>query len=54
MKNTTRSQSYMPEELTAQLRAARASGTMQGERRVITILFCDVSGSTAMAQHLDP
>jgi class 3 adenylate cyclase len=27
---------------------------MQGERRVITILFCDVVGSTAMAEKLDP
>jgi class 3 adenylate cyclase len=27
---------------------------MRGERRVVTILFCDVTGSTAMAEHLDP
>ncbi|MGD2049047.1 MAG: adenylate/guanylate cyclase domain-containing protein, partial [Chloroflexota bacterium] len=27
---------------------------MQGERRVITMLFCDVTGSTAMAENLDP
>jgi class 3 adenylate cyclase/tetratricopeptide (TPR) repeat protein len=26
----------------------------QHERRMITILFCDVVGSTAMAEHLDP
>jgi class 3 adenylate cyclase len=25
-----------------------------GERRVVTILFCDVNGSTAMAENLDP
>src|SRR3990172_312064 len=25
-----------------------------GERRVVTILFCDVKGSTAMAEQLDP
>ena len=25
-----------------------------GERRVVTILFCDVKGSTAMAEKLDP
>ncbi len=25
-----------------------------GERRVVTILFCDVKGSTAFAEHLDP
>ena len=28
--------------------------TMRGERRVVTILFCDVTGSTAMAERLDP
>jgi class 3 adenylate cyclase/tetratricopeptide (TPR) repeat protein len=27
---------------------------MRGERRVVTVLFCDVTGSTAMAEHLDP
>jgi predicted ATPase/class 3 adenylate cyclase len=27
---------------------------MQGERRVVTALFCDVAGSTAMAENLDP
>jgi predicted ATPase/class 3 adenylate cyclase len=27
---------------------------MMGERRVVTILFCDVKGSTAMAEKLDP
>jgi ABC-type oligopeptide transport system substrate-binding subunit/class 3 adenylate cyclase len=32
----------------------RASGGMAGERRMVTILFCDVTGSTAMAEGLDP
>ena len=27
---------------------------MEGERRVVTMLFCDVKGSTAMAERLDP
>ena len=27
---------------------------MQGERRIVTMLFCDVSGSTAAAEALDP
>ena len=27
---------------------------MQGERRVVTMLFCDVQGSTAAAEKLDP
>lgn len=30
------------------------SPTLAGERRVVTILFCDVKGSTAMAEKLDP
>src|SRR5688572_20654714 len=28
--------------------------TLSGERRVVTMLFCDVRGSTAMAEELDP
>ena len=27
---------------------------MAGERRIVTMLFCDIKGSTAMAGHLDP
>jgi len=32
----------------------RAGGEMVGERRVVTMLFCDVKGSTAAAERLDP
>src|SRR5438552_1986919 len=28
--------------------------SMEGERRIVTMLFCDVVGSTAMAERLDP
>lgn len=49
-----RLQQYIPKELLAKLEAARASRSMEGERRVVTILFCDVKGSTAMAEQLDP
>lgn len=35
-------------------RAESASRGVDGERRVITILFCDVANSTAMAAGLDP
>ena len=45
---------YIPAELMAKLESARASGGMQGERRVVSILFCDVEGSTAAAEKLDP
>jgi len=47
-------QQYIPKELLKKLEAARASGTMAGERRVVTMLFCDVKGSTAAADQLDP
>jgi class 3 adenylate cyclase/tetratricopeptide (TPR) repeat protein len=47
-------QRYLPKELLAKLENARASHLMSGERRVVTILFCDVQGSTAAAARLDP
>ena len=31
-----------------------AGRSMEGERRIVTMLFCDVVGSTAMAERLDP
>ena len=42
-------QQFIPRELQDKLRAARRSGTMAGERRVVTMLFCDIKGSTALA-----
>ena len=45
---------YIPKELLTKLEAAQASGGMQGERRIVTMLFCDVAGSTAAAGELDP
>ncbi|HEY3474597.1 MAG TPA: adenylate/guanylate cyclase domain-containing protein, partial [Anaerolineales bacterium] len=36
------------------LQAAREKGGMVGERRVVTMLFCDLKGSTAAAEGLDP
>jgi class 3 adenylate cyclase len=44
----------MPSELLAKLEAARAGGGMAGERRTVTMLFCDVKGSTAAASQFDP
>jgi class 3 adenylate cyclase len=43
---------HMPKQYVDQLLASR--GRVTGERRVITMLFCDVKGSTAMAEKLDP
>ncbi|MEJ2085963.1 MAG: adenylate/guanylate cyclase domain-containing protein, partial [Acidobacteriota bacterium] len=45
---------YLPEELLAKMRSARAGHAMQGERRTVTMLFADVTGSTAAAEQFDP
>ncbi len=45
---------FLPRELLAKLEAARDGRAMEGERRVVTMLFCDVKGSTAMAETMDP
>jgi len=45
---------FIPKELLTKLEASKAAGGMVGERRIVTILFCDVKGSTAMAEKLDP
>lgn len=45
---------YIPEELLTKLESASQSGGMVGERRTVTMLFCDVEGSTAAAELLDP
>lgn len=45
---------FLPPELADKLEAARSSGAMEGERRVVTMLFCDVKGSTAAAEQMDP
>ena len=49
-----RLQQFIPRELLAKLESARSGGGMEGERRVVTMLFCDVKGSTAAASALDP
>ena len=45
---------YIPSELLNKLEAAKSGGKSEGERRIVTMLFCDVSGSTAAAEKLDP
>ncbi|MCC7163894.1 MAG: AAA family ATPase [Anaerolineae bacterium] len=49
-----RLQQYIPKELLKKLNAAISGGGLTGERRVVTMLFCDVKGSTAAAEQLDP
>src|SRR4029078_9187627 len=45
---------FFSPELMLKLEAARVQNAMMGERRVITMLFCDVKGSTAAAEKVDP
>lgn len=45
---------YLPQELVTKLEWARTRNEMMGERRVVTMLFCDVKGSTAAAEKVDP
>ena len=45
-------QRLIPKEYAERLRATR--GQVSTERRQVTMLFCDVKGSTAMGEELDP
>lgn len=45
---------YIPKELLSKMEAARGAGVMESERRIVTMLFCDVKGSTSAASELDP
>jgi len=47
-------QQYIPKELLGKLETARANRSMAGERRIVTVLFCDIKGSTGLAEMLDP
>ena len=47
-------QQFIPKDFANKLEAARKYQTMKGERRIVSILFCDVKGSTSMAEKLDP
>lgn len=45
---------FIPPELLSKLESAQQAGGMEGERRNVTMLFCDVKGSTAAAEKMDP
>ena len=45
---------YIPEQLEKKLSQSAKLGGMQKERRIVTALFCDMQGSTAAAENLDP
>jgi class 3 adenylate cyclase/tetratricopeptide (TPR) repeat protein len=44
----------LQQKLAALDKGEPASPALAGERRVVTVLFCDVKGSTAMAEKFDP
>jgi class 3 adenylate cyclase/tetratricopeptide (TPR) repeat protein len=44
--------SYTPAHLAARIRATRAA--LEGERKLVTVLFADVVGSTTIAERIDP
>lgn len=48
-----RLEKLVPKEFATRLLNSR-SGRIEGERRVVTILFCDVKGSTALGADRDP
>src|SRR5262245_34529963 len=48
----TRLSRHMPNELAREIRSTRAA--IEGERKQVTVLFCDLAGSTAIAEQLDP
>ncbi|HEY4575772.1 MAG TPA: adenylate/guanylate cyclase domain-containing protein, partial [Thermoanaerobaculia bacterium] len=45
-------QSYTPPHLAAQILQSRSA--LEGERKQVTVLFCDLVGSTALAERLGP
>lgn len=44
----------IPPEMLSKLESARAGRAMAGERRTVTMLFADITGSTSAAERLDP
>src|SRR5262245_42099364 len=42
----------IPEPMAQKIRASRDA--IEGERKQVTVLFCDLAGSTAVADKLDP
>lgn len=42
----------IPQGLAQKIRATQ--GVIEGERKLVTVLFCDLAGSTAIAERLDP
>jgi class 3 adenylate cyclase/tetratricopeptide (TPR) repeat protein len=53
--NTNQLEQYIPKELLQRIRnAEKAGGNIENERRIVTMMFCDLEGSTSAAEQLDP
>ncbi len=46
--------SATPSQPSSQPKTAQIATSMQGERRLVTVMFADISGFTAMAETMDP
>ena len=53
-RSRARLEQYIPKELLAKLQGTGEKDVASGERRVVTMLFCDITGSTSAAEKLDP
>jgi len=51
-RSTSPTQSYTPPHLATQ--AFQSKSALEGERKQVTVLFCDLVGSTALAERLGP
>ena len=45
-------EAYTPRHLAEKILTSK--GAIEGERKIVTVMFCDVSGFTAMSEKLDP
>jgi len=52
--NDSLAQGGFSHESADEMKDNRFARSRPGERRIVTIMFCDVTGSTAMAENLDP
>ncbi|MHA2029249.1 MAG: adenylate/guanylate cyclase domain-containing protein, partial [Candidatus Kariarchaeaceae archaeon] len=53
-KQEDRFTKYIPKALQKKLEESAKLGGIENERRIVTILFCDVVGSTTHAENMDP
>src|SRR4029453_12588327 len=52
LSRTSTPQAYAPKHLAEQILTSRSA--LEGERKQVTVLFCDIADSSRLAEHLDP